>query len=211
MSRATLVSGLAGAIGSDYRAAGNRLVFVEYGGSISQLDLTPSPGIFLGPTLPGHLLNRPKFPLPIPLPDPAALRDVVAGGKFKGVKALRRAALNPDLAQHVPVDVPTVPTVDAVDWSTIKAGTIRDMVTAGGLAADADLVSAVQALPSDANLQASLSPDLLQRLTKLVWWWWHDADTVLGTGYSELEDVVVAVDETHAWVTDAAGRSTTST
>ncbi len=205
MPRATLVSGLAGAIGSDYRAAGNRVVFVEYGGKISQLDLTPSPGIFLGPTLPGHVLDRAKFPLPLPLPDPAQLRNVVAGGKLDGVEGLRQEALSPVLAQTVPADIPQVPAVEAVDWATISVSAIRDMVTAGGLAADADLVSAVQALPAEANLQTSLSSDLLQRLTKLVWWWWHDAYTVLGTGYNELEDIVVAADETHAWVSERGG------
>lgn len=200
MSRATLVSGLAGAIGSDYRAAGNRLVFVEYGGKISQLDLTPSPGIFIGPTLPINILKEPPFRI-----DPGPLRKLVAGGKLKGVKALRRAALNPKLAQRFSAEVPPVPAVDAVDWSTIDVATLQDMVTAGGLADDADLVAAVQALSPEADLKASLDPDLLHRLAKLIWWWWYDAYTVLGTGYSELEDIVVAADETHAWVSERGG------
>ena len=129
----------------------------------------------------------------------------MAGGKLKGVKAVRKAALSPDLAHHFPADLPQVPAVDAIDWSTINAGTLRDMVTAGGLATDADLVSAVQALPAGADLKASLTSNQLQQLAKLVWWWWHDAYTVLGTGYSELEDIVVASDETHAWVSERGG------
>ncbi|MEO7070289.1 MAG: hypothetical protein ABI131_07330, partial [Nostocoides sp.] len=205
MTRATLVSGLAGAVGSDYRTSGNRLVFVEYGGKISQLDLTPSPGIFIHPHLPVHVLDRPRFPLPLPLPDPARVRDVVAGGKLKGIGALRRAPIGPDVLKQIPADLPPVPAVDAVDWSTVEVGTIRDMVTAGALSGDAGLVTAIASIPDGANLKASLKPDQLLSLTKLLWWWWHDAYTVLGTGYNELEDIVVAADETHAWVSERGG------
>jgi len=41
MTSQTLASGLAGAIGSDFRQADNRLVFVEFGGLLSELRLAP--------------------------------------------------------------------------------------------------------------------------------------------------------------------------
>ena len=37
-----LVTGLAGAIGCDFRTAQNQLIFVEYGGKLSTLDLFPT-------------------------------------------------------------------------------------------------------------------------------------------------------------------------
>jgi hypothetical protein len=40
-----LASGLAGAIGSDFRPAFNQLVFVEYGGKLSRVDLFPTTSV----------------------------------------------------------------------------------------------------------------------------------------------------------------------
>jgi hypothetical protein len=47
-----LVTGLGGAIGSDYRAAGHQLVFVEFDGKLSRLNLSraPSPSPAPGPS-----------------------------------------------------------------------------------------------------------------------------------------------------------------
>jgi sugar lactone lactonase YvrE len=193
-----LVTGLGGAIGSDYRAAGHQLVFVEFSGKLSRLNLIPSATILSQGTvtIPGTWL----FDF-----DTGTITDSGAEVWWRqmtsteraltpqgGAEIVRLGAVNynaisyPELLELAYGTTPIDGSVGA--GNQLTAGTVFAVRTGNGNYAKA------QVLSYGYDLQIRWTTYQLAPMYQ-----------VLGTGYDQPEDVKVAASETHAYVTERSG------
>ena len=195
-----LVAGLAGAIGSDFRTTHNQLVFVEYGGKLSRLNLfLPSTVVASGTSV---LKGTWTFDL-----DSGA-----EGGVGPGFDIWwdQETAV---LRQMVPQNAARIVNLGVVDFNSITADSLQN------------LTYLTTPIPGNNNPTNKLVPgDVFAVLTNagnyakvkvvtygydltIQWVTYHlgSAYAVLGTGYQQPEDVEVSVDDVNAYVTERTG------
>jgi hypothetical protein len=190
-----LVSGLGGAIGSDFRSAQNQLLFVEYSGKLSLLNLTRTATVVSSGTK--VLLSSYGFDLDTgtegvhggPVIGDIQWLSVLPEGMYPnfsaqliGLGVTNFAAITADTLQSLTYSTAFIPRADFVN------GYVFAVLTNGGNYAK------VQVVPQGLNLQ-------IEWVTyKLL-----PAYEVLGTGYTEPEDVKASSDGVHAYVTERSG------
>ncbi len=194
-----LVTGLGGAIGSDYRAAGHQLVFVEFSGKLSRLNLIPTATILSQGTItiPGTWLfdfdtgNITSSGADVWWEQMTSTeRQLVPTG---GSEIVRLGAVNyigisyPELLELAYDSAPIDGSVGA--GNQLTDGTVFAVKTAGGNYAKA------QVLSYGYDMQIRWTTYKLAPMYE-----------VLGTGYDQPEDVKVAAGETHAYVTERSGQ-----
>ena len=191
-------TGLAGAIGCSYRQAHNDLIFVEFAGRISKLSLvrpvaaTVSSGTA---TLRGTWLF-----------DFDAGHEGTSGDVWWEQHTATRRSLEPSGgAQIVNLGHVNYPNVTPALLQTLPYGTagIDGNTDATNLLTPGDVFAVRTNLGNYAKAQVvSYGYDL-----HITWTTYRlgSAYQVIGTGYSQPEDVVVTADETHAYVTERSG------
>jgi hypothetical protein len=195
-----LVSGLGGAIGSAFRAPENQLVFVEYSGNLSRLNLFPAATIVSSGT--AVLKGTFTFDLDTGVeggPPPAA--DIW----WDQMTAVAR--------QMSPQGAAKLVNLGVVDFNSINANGLQSL--------------SYQTTPIPGNSDPTnklVNGDVFAVLTNqsnyskvqvvaygynmtIQWVTYHlaAAYAVLGTGYNQPEDVKVSVDDLHAYVTERTG------
>lgn len=192
-SSVQLVTGLAGAIGSDFRSAQNRLLFVEFGGKLSRLDLQRTASVVTSGA--ATLLASYGFNLDTGKEDatgtpltgdiwwsPPTGMVRIGSAQMINLGVTNFAAITPDTLQSLPYSPTTVPQAKFV------TGDVLAVQTNGGN------YSKVLVVSSGLNLQ--------------IQWVTYKLDSpyaVLGTGYQQPEDVKASVDGLHVYVTERTG------
>ncbi len=199
-----LATGLGGAIGCDYRSKFDCLVFVEFNGKVSRLNLIPSASIISSGTvtLPGTYLfdfdagkvspQGTGIVLPYDVwweQQTATVRDMrpVNGAKIYKLGTINFAAITH--AELLSLSYSTTPINGNVGASNqLVNGNVFAVMTKAGNYAKVKVVN------YDYNIQ-------IQWVTYHV----NPRYQVLGTGYNQPEDIKVTSDEVHAYVTERSG------
>lgn len=204
-SSVQLASGLAGAIGSHFHGASNRLYFVEYGGKLSRFDFVRAQtGVLLNAASVTH-----KGTWYVDL-DTGAVNVNASGdiwwNQQTAVKR-RMAPVNGAQLAYLGVMTPAAfNALTATDLQALSYGSTEivgddnasNQLVAGAVFAvrtNAGNVSKVRVLTYGYNLKLSVSTFQLAPAYK-----------VLGTGYGEPEDVKVSADGKTAYITERGGR-----
>jgi hypothetical protein len=195
-----LLSGLGGAIGSDFRAAQNQLVFVEYSGKLSALNLfSPATVVSWGTaTLNGTFtfdLDTGVQGGPAANADiwwdqeTAVLRQMVPqnGARILNLGVTNFGALTANNLEFLPYSSTPIPGNNDPS-NKLVAGDVFAVRTTNG------------------NFAKILVTSYGYNLG-IEWVTYHttSAYVVLGTGYTNPEDVKVSVDGAHAYVTERSG------
>jgi hypothetical protein len=195
-----LVSGLAGAIGCSFRSTHNQLVFVEYGGKLSRLDLFPSAVVVSQGT--AVLKGTYTFDL-----DTGAQGGVGPGLDiwWEQMTAVAR--------QMVPQNTARMVNLGVVDFNGITASALQTFAYG------------TTPIPGNNDSTNSLVPDDVFAVrtnqgnyakVKIVAYGYNlniqwvtyrlnPAYAVLGTGYTHPEDVKMSVDDAHAYISERSG------
>ncbi|WP_310496618.1 hypothetical protein [Sandarakinorhabdus sp.] len=200
MSVTQLASGLAGAIGSSFRAPQNQLLFVEFGGKLSKLDLFPHASIISS----GLVMLKGTFVFDLetgtqggvgPAGDiwwqqqTTVKRQMTPrnGAGIVRLGAVGFTALGPNALQMLSYGSTSIPgNNDATNQLT--PGTVFAVRTAAGNYAK------VRVLTYGYNM-------FIQWVTYRL----NPAYAVIGTGYVEPEDVEVSASNTQAYITERGG------
>lgn len=196
-----LVSGLGGAIGSDFRSAQNQLIFVEYDtGKLSSLSLFPSSTIVKQgtTTLKGTFLLD--------------LDTGVQGGTGPG-EDIWWDQQTVVLRQMVPQNSAQIINLGVVNFSAITAANLQNLTYSttpipGNNNATNKLVTGdVFAVKTTSGNYAKVQVVTYGYDIVIHWVTYHlnSGYTVLGTGYTNPEDVKLSADGIHAYVTERAG------
>jgi len=200
----TLATGLAGAIGSHYHGTSNRLYFVEWGGKLSRYDFVRAPDAVLlnnvARTLKGTwLMNL----------DTGVLTSVGGDVWWEQIDAVRRRMVPKNGARIAYLGVMTPLQYALLGTAQLQALTYGTAPIVGDDNASNQLVpGAVFAVQTDAGNYAKVRVttygyNLAIRLTTYRL---KPAYQVLGTGYTEPEDVKVSADASQAYITERGGR-----
>lgn len=190
-----LVSGLAGAIGSDFRRAQNQLVFVEYGGKLSRLNLIPSATVLTSGST--TLLGSYGFNLDTGVEDSsgAPLTGDVWWSGFEPYAMARIGA-----AQLANLGV--------TDFSAITAATLQSLTySTANVPASSFVNGDVLAVQTNGGNYAKVLVVSSGYNMEIQWVTYQldPAYKVLGTGYNSPEDVKVSSDGLHVYVTERTG------
>lgn len=198
----TLATGVAGAIGSHYLPIKNQIVFVEYGGFISKIDLSRSlhsivsqgtttiKGTFGLDCETGNIVNS-----------PAGTRDIW----WEQVDSTVRNMVPQNGAKAVNLGVVdfnsvTPASLQTYDYTTAK---INGSNNASNKLVAGDVFCVKTALGNYCKVQVvTYGYDLVVKWMTVKL---NPAYARIGSGYSELEDIVVASDENTAYVTERGG------
>ncbi|MDN7179038.1 hypothetical protein M0D69_13640 [Caballeronia sp. SEWSISQ10-4 2] len=188
-----LVGNLSGAIGSDFRRPLNQLVFVEFGGKLSRLNLTHTATVVTSGS--ATLLASYGFNLDTGIEDstgapltgdiwwsPPAGMVRIGNAQMINLGVTDFASLTPDTIQSLPYSAATIP------QANLSTNDVFAVHTNGGN------FSKIQVIAAGLNLQ--------------IQWVTYKLDSpyaVLGTGYQEPEDVKVSADGMHVYVTERTG------
>jgi hypothetical protein len=188
-----LIGGLSGAIGSDFRRSLNQLIFVEFGGKLSRLNLTRTATVVTSGS--ATLLASFGFNLDTGVEDatgapltgdiwwsPPTGMVRIGSAQMINLGAVDFASLTPDTLQSLPYSPATIPqakfvTNDVFAVHTNGGNFCKVQVGVGGL-----------------NLQINWVTYKL-----------NSPYAVLGTGYQEPEDVKASADGVHVYVTERTG------
>lgn len=199
-----LATGLGGAIGSDYRPARSHLLFVEFAGRLSRLSLIPSATVVSS----GTAVIKGTY-----------LFDFDTG-QMSGVGEPIHPPYDVWWEQETSTARKLVPEsgarlhrLGAVDYAAITHAELLGL--AYGTAAIDGSVGAANQLADGTVFAVRTSQGNYAKVKvvaygydlKVQWTTWHvdPAYKVLGTGYSQPEDVKVSADEKHAYVTERTG------
>ena len=195
-----LQSGLAGAIGSDFRRNLNQLLFVEFGGKVSRLNLFRS-GVVISS---GSTVLKGTFTFD--------LDTGVQGGVGPGfdiwweqVDAVKRMMVPQNAARIVNLGVTNYAaiTADVLQTLTYTSTPIDGSNNAGNKLVAGDVFAVLTNKGNYAKVEVvTYGYDL-----KINWTTYQldPAYLVLGTGYTQPEDVKASVDGVHAYVTERSG------
>ncbi|MDE2366033.1 MAG: hypothetical protein KGM95_03775, partial [Betaproteobacteria bacterium] len=199
-SQTQLVSGLAGAIGCSFRSAANQLVFVEYGGKLSRLNLfAPAVIASQGTTV---LKGTWAFDL-----DNGTQGGVGPGFDiwWEQMTAVAR--------QMVPQNGARIINLGTVDFNSVTPDSLQTLVYGttpipGNNDATNKLVAGdVFAVLTNQGNYSKVKVVTYGYDLNIQWITYHlnPAYAVLGTGYTNPEDVEMSVDGVHAYVTERSG------
>ncbi|MEJ8825730.1 hypothetical protein WKW80_27490 [Variovorax humicola] len=195
-----LVSGLGGAIGSSFRSPQNQLVFVEFAGKLSRLNLLPSATIVSK----GTTVLKGTFTFD--------LDTGVQGGTGAGydiwweqMTATARQMAARNSARIVNLGVVSFTALGASNLQTLTYGTtpIPGNDDATNKLVNGDVFAVRTSLGNFAKVKVvAYGYDM-----KIQWVTYKldPAYAVIGTGYTQPEDVKVGIDNLHAYVTERTG------
>jgi hypothetical protein len=194
------VSGLAGAIGCSFRSLQNQLVFVEYGGKLSRLNLLPSAVVVSQ----GTTVLKGTFTFDL---DTGAQGGVGAGYDiwWEQMTAVARQMAPRNSARIVNLGVVGFAGISANGLQTLSYGTtpIPGNNDASNKLVNGDVFAVLTSQGNYAKVRVvSYGYDI-----KIQWVTYRldPAYAVLGTGYNQPEDVKVGIDNLHAYVTERSG------
>jgi len=197
----TLVTGLAGAIGCDFRTAQNQLIFVEYGGKLSSLDLFPVATIVA--QSPSTVLKG------------TFLFDFdtgVQGGLSPNADVFweQETAV---LRQMTPQNSAGIVNLGAVDFNALTATTLQSL-TYSATPIDGNNDPSNLLVPGDVFAVHTTQGNyakvkvLVYGYDLTIQWVTYNIPSgykVLGTGYNQPEDVKMSVDGLHCYITERTG------
>ena len=196
-----LASGLGGAIGCDFRLAQNQLVFVEYSGKLSAINLTPVSTIVAQNTstvLKGTFLFD--------------FDSGTEGGSSPTADVFweQETAV---LRRMTPQNSAQIVNLGAVDFNSINAAYLQTLpysttpIPGNNDATNQLIVNDVFAVKTTSGNYAKVQVIAYGYDLTIRWVTYHIASgyVVLGTGYTTPEDVKVSVDGLHAYVTERSG------
>lgn len=197
MPGTTLVSGLAGAIGSDFRQSLNQLVFVEYGGKLSRLNLFRPASVVHQETkiLKGTwMLN-------------------LDNGTESNTGDIWWEQQTNVLRRMTPQGAARIVNIGVVDFNSVTPDTLQTLTYGttpipGNNDPSNKLVNGdVFAVITKSGNYAKVKVLAYGYDIQLQWVTYHlgDAYAVLGTGYTNPEDVKCSTDNVHAYVTERSG------
>jgi hypothetical protein len=193
-----LASGLAGAIGSDYRQTGNELIFVEFGGKLSTVKLGPVSIVAAGKTT---LKGTWSFDF-----DSGIQGDFTAGDVWW-------EQMTSVLRQMMPIAAAKIVNLGTIDFDTLTAMQLKDLIyTNDPIPGNDDstnqlTIGDVFAVATNAGNYAKVKILNYGYNLELEWITYHFGPLyrVLGTGYNQPEDVILTADETTAYITERSG------
>lgn len=195
-----LVTGLAGAIGSAFRPTQNQLVFVEYGGKLSRLDLfRPATIISSGVAV---LKGTWTFDLD----------NGTEGGVGPGFD-IWWEQMTAVARQMAPQNGARIVNLGVVDFNSITADSLQTLTyLATPIPGNNDptnklVTNDVFAVLTNGGNYAKVKVVAYGYNMTIQWVTYHlgSAYAVLGTGYNQPEDVKMSVDNLHAYVTERTG------
>ena len=200
MSFTTLVTGLGGAIGCDLRRAQNQLLFVEYDGKLSRLNLYRTGTIVSSGTAVLHGTWHFDF-------DAGAQ---VSGGAGADVWWEQKTAVLRDLVAQ---NGATLANLGHVDFASITPDTLSSLtyssspIVGNNDATNKLTTNDVFAVHTSSGNYAKVKVVAYGYDLHLQWVTYHldSAYRVLGTGYTNPEDVKASADGAHAYVTERSG------
>ena len=198
-----LVSGLSGAIGCSFRSLQNQLVFVEYGGKLSRLDLLPTAAVVSK----GTTVLKGTFTFDL---DNGAQGGAGAGFDiwWEQVTAVARQMTPRNTGRIVNLGVYSASGFTAITAASLQSLSYGTTPIPGSNDASNKLVNGdvFAVLTSQGNF-AKVRVVTYGYDMKIQWVTYrlNPAYLVLGTGYTQPEDVEVSVDNLHAYITERSG------
>ena len=197
----TLVTGLAGAIGCDFRTAQNQLIFVEFGGKLSTLDLFPVPTIVA--QSPSTVLKG------------TFLFDFDTGiqGGLSPNADVFWEQITAVLRQMAPQNSARIVNLGAVDFNALTATTLRSLAYSA-TPIDGNNDPSNKLVPGDVFAVHTTQGNyakvkvLVYGYNLTIQWVTYNIPSgykVIGTGYNQPEDVKMSVDGLHAYITERSG------
>ena len=199
-----LATGLGGAIGSDYRPKVNRLYFVEFNGKVSCLNLIPSASVVSSgsATIPGTYL----FDLDAGTVSPAGTGVVPPYDLFWHQQTTTIRSMDP-------INGARIVNLGVVSFSTISQGELMGLsygtmpISANNDASNKLVNGDVFAVQTTSGNYAKVKVVSYGYNIQIQWVTYHinPRYQVLGTGYSQPEDIKVSADEARAYITERSG------
>lgn len=194
-----LVTGLGGAIGCDFRSAHNQLVFVEFSGKLSRLNLFHPATVASSGT--AVLKGTFSFDLDAGVESPGPGMDI---WWEQQTNVLR---------QMVPQNSAGIVNLGAVNFAALDSANLQSLpyastpIVGNNNATNKLVVGDVFAVRTNLGNYAKVKVLAYGYNLTIQWVTYHldSGYAVLGTGYSQPEDVKVSVDDTHAYVTERTG------
>jgi hypothetical protein len=195
-----LATGLGGAIGCDFRSSHNQLVFVEYAGKLSRLNLFHPATIVSS----GTAVLKGTFSFD--------LETGVEGGFGPGMDIWWEQQTNV-LRQIAPQNSAGLANLGVVDFATLNSASLQSLpyastpIAGNNNATNKLVVGDVFAVRTSLGNYAKVKVLAYGYNLTIQWVTYHldSGYAVLGTGYSQPEDVKVSADDTHAYVTERTG------
>jgi hypothetical protein len=199
----SLAGGLAGAVGCDFRQAQNQLLFVEFAGRLSRLNLYRS-GVVISS---GTGILKGTWPADLDAVDPFAVSQPFA-------------TVDIQWRQHTDVvrsmdayNTATIASLGIVDFDAITPDTLASLAYAktpivGNFDATNRLVPNTVFAVRTTNGNLAKVKVVTYGYDMKIQWVTYKLDSpylVLGTGYSAPEDVQASIDGAHAYVTERSG------
>ncbi|MCU1323759.1 MAG: hypothetical protein JWM43_3408 [Acidobacteriaceae bacterium] len=196
-----LVTGLAGAVGCDFRTAQNQLVFVEFGGKLSTLDLFPAATIVA--QAPSTILKG------------TFLFDFDSGvqGGLSPNADVFWEQMTATARQMTPRNTARIVNLGPVDFNSLTAETLRSL-TYGTAPIPGSTDASNKLVPGDIFAVHTTSGNyakvkvLNYGYNLTIQWITYNIPSgyhVIGTGYNQPEDVKVSTDGVHAYITERSG------
>ena len=202
MTTQTLVSGLGGAIGSHYLADRNRLIFVEFNGKLARYDLVGTGQIISsGQTI---LEGTRRFDFD------TGTQSTVPGGTNWDVFWHMHTSVERSMD---PVHGAQIVYLGGISYTNLSAAELQALTYGGapinGSNNSSNLLTngAVFAVRTNQGNYAKVQVVHYDRDITIRWRTYHILPQyqVLGSGYTQPEDVVVEADGLHAYVTERSG------
>ena len=199
-SAKVLATGLAGSIGSDFRQAINQLVFVEFGGKLSRLNLFRSATIVKQ----GTAVLKGTFAFD--------LDTGTQGGSTPGMDIWWEQQTNVE-RQMVPQGSARIVNLGVTDFASLSADALQ-LLTYGAAPINGDNNNTNKLVTGDVfavtTNQGNYSKVkvVAYGYDMTIQWVTYKLDpayVVLGTGYSQPEDVKASADGVHLYVTERTG------
>ena len=196
-----LVTGLAGAVGCDFRTSQNQLVFVEFGGKLSTLDLFPVATIVA--QSPSTILKG------------TFLFDFDSGvqGGLSPNADVFWEQMTATARQMAPQNTARIVNLGAVDFNSLTAQTLQSL-TYGSAPIPGSTDASNKLVPGDVFAVRTTSGNyakvkvLTYGYNLTIQWITYNVPSgykVIGTGYNQPEDVKVSTDGVHAYITERSG------
>ncbi|HSP73638.1 MAG TPA: hypothetical protein VLN26_14775, partial [Gaiellaceae bacterium] len=197
-TKQTLATGLAGAIGSSYRQAHNDLIFVEFAGKLSRLQLVRPVAATVSS---GTATIHGTFLFDFETGVEGTTGDVFWEQHTATVRSLE------------PSGGATIVNLGAVSYTSVTPAVLQTLAYGTtGIVGNDDatnqlVVGDVFAVLTNAGNYAKAQVLAYGYDLQIKWTTYRLASgySVLGTGYNQPEDVVVTADEAHAYVTERSG------
>ena len=196
-----LATGLGGAIGCDFRTAHNQLIFVEYSGKLSALNLFPSSTIVAHGT--GTVLKGTwSFDFDTGTESPITPTVDVFWEQVTSV-----------VRKMTPMNGAKIVNLGAVNFASLTATALQVLpyattpIDGNADATNQLVVNDVFAVLTNKGNYAKVKVTAYGYNLTINWVTYkiHSGYSVLGTGYNQPEDVKLSVDGVHAYVTERTG------